>query len=344
MRSRQQRDVRRQRLAIVVGVAIILAILAFPAYGYYNNFIRPPRVWASRVNDVTYTMGDLVKRIRTQQAALRLLGSFVDLSRVPFEVLFSMTQNQLIIQEGSKLGITVTEEEIDAAIRNRFFPSVVTEEEVSPGQLESEFRERYIQFLDSTRLDEREFRQIMKEGLFRAKLQQKLAEQVPSEEDSVEAYWLVLPIENPNVEDIQKQVDLEGFRQVIRSMDLSEQYSDGDGYVGWLPKGAFPGLDAYLFGNEEQNIQPLEHNVVSEPLFTQDAVYIVQVVNGPEKREVNDAMRVRLEEEAVDSWVNDHWNKAADEGLLAINFNSDLYSWVADQVKASRARFTPPPG
>ena len=81
MSSRQQRMVRNQRVAVLVGIVLILAILAFPAYGFYDTFIRPPRVWASHVGETTNTMGDLVKRIRTEQGMLRETGQYIDLSR-----------------------------------------------------------------------------------------------------------------------------------------------------------------------------------------------------------------------------------------------------------------------
>ena len=349
MSSRQQRMVRNQRVAVLVGIVVILAILAFPAYGFYDTFVRPPRVWASHVGETINTMGDLVKRVRTEQGVLREKGQYVDLSKSPFVSLEEMTQNQLIIAESPKLGITVTEEEVDSAILAEFFPNLKQAEEVSPGQLESEFKELYIQFLDRSMLDEKEFRQVVREGLYRWKLTEMLASQMPTEEESVEVYWLAFPGDRetrPNdFDDIQDQVRREGFSATLSSLGSSD-----DGYVGWIPKGAIRDLDHLFFGNAENGIEPLELNEVSEVQFSQaldpnsEGIFlIIQVVSGPQMHEISDAMQERVLNRTVEIWLRDKWLEAVDQGNLEINFNSDLYAWVTKQVKQSRARFTPSP-
>lgn len=336
----RDRDTRKRNIAVIGGIIAILVILAIPAYGYYENFVKPPRVLAAQVGDVKYSYGDLVKRLRTQQSALRYLGSFVDLSRIPFEILFQMAENQLIIQEGSKLGLSVSDEEVDGAIRIRFFPVTDDAEEVSPGQLEDEFDEQYISFLNSTRLDEDEFRQVVKEDLYRYKLRDEVGKSIPSKEESVEVFWAFFEIGQKQIdfEEKRQRLDRYGYEAIIREESIPPYFNNGQGYVGWVPKGAFPSLDLILFGDETKGIESLEHYKISPPVFTQEGAFLVMIVNGPEERELSDRMRIQSEEERVKNWISEEWRRASDEGTLEINMDSTLYEWIAAQVQESRVR------
>ncbi len=49
-------------------------------------------------------------------------------------------------------------------------------------------------------------------------------------------------------------------------------------------------------------------------------------------------MRFKLNAEQVNNWRNEQLNRGSEEGWLKINFNSDLYAWVADQVRLTAPR------
>lgn len=338
-------------MALIAGVAIILAILALPAYGYYGSFVAPPRVVAAKVRDTTFTMGDLVKRIRIQQSATRYFGSNLDLGVAPFETLFTMTESELIEQEAPRIGINVHEAEVTAAINARFAPYVPPGQEVSPGQLETEAKERYRDFLTSTRLGQGEYRKIVRESVYREKLRIELAKRVPTTEESVEVFWTLVPLPRGNdpsqqridPREIQQKIEKQGFEAAIDQLgSAGSGFADGKGYVGWVPKGAFPSLDPLLFGKGDT--KALELNKVSDPISTSDGWYIVKVAKGPEAHEVSEQMRSKLESEVLNIWVRERWDEGTKNGWLSVNFNSDLYSWVVKQVRASAPRgVTPTP-
>jgi len=251
-----------------------------------------------------------------------------------------MAENQLIIQEGAKLGLSVSDEEVDGAIRIRFFPVTDDAEEVSPGQLEDEFDEQYISFLNSTRLDEDEFRQVVKEDLYRYKLRDEVGKSIPSKEESVEVFWAFFEIGQKQIdfEEKRQRLDRYGYEAIIREENIPPYFNNGQGYVGWVPKGAFPSLDLILFGDETKGIESLEHYKISPPVFTQEGAFLVMIVNGPEERELSDRMRIQSEEESVKKWISEEWRTASDEGTLEINMDSTLYEWIAAQVQESRVR------
>ena len=329
-------------------VLLIVAILIF--IESYNKFILPPKTLASRVGNVTFTMGDLVKRIRTQQAALRYRGQFVDLSTVPFQILFQMTQDQLIIQKASKeFGISVSEEEIDIVVKSRFFPddndTTENKEERTQDQLEKEFKENYTLFLDSSRLDEQELRQILKEEIFRNKLRTILGNQIPDKPLSIEVLWIILDQETSpkNANTIQKMIRESDFRTAVFEYQGSKTIKHG--FEGWVPKGAFLSLDEKLFGTDEKGTGALKIGEISEPILEAEGLYIIEVLGPPSEHEITMVIKERLKSTLLKKWTDMKWNEATNNNAneLEVNFDSDLYAWVAREVKESRARFTPVP-
>ena len=125
---------------------------------------------------------------------------------------------------------------------------------------------------------------------------------------------------------------------IIREENIPPYFNNGQGYVGWVPKGAFPSLDLILFGDETKGIESLDHYKISPPVFTQEGAFLVMIVNGPEERELSDRMRIQSEEESVKKWISEEWRTASDEGTLEINMDSTLYEWIAAQVQESRVR------
>ena len=112
--TRLQEERSRQRLAITIGIMLILAVFAIVAVGLYREFIKPPRVTAGEVRGVKFTMGDLVERIRVLQGINRYQqGGFVDLSVVPFEYLQNMLNAEVLRQAAPGLGFSTTDEDIE---------------------------------------------------------------------------------------------------------------------------------------------------------------------------------------------------------------------------------------
>ena len=137
-----------------------------------------------------------------------------------------------------------------------------------------------------------------------------------------------------------------GREKRFRIMALSEQiptmtaYANDVGYVGWVPQGAFPGLDGILFGDEETSADLLAEGEVSVPVSTVDGIYIVHKLATEEGRDITDVMRGRLLFQAVHQWQMEQLTRGSKEGWLKMNFNSKWYSWVAEQVGISAPRHT----
>jgi parvulin-like peptidyl-prolyl isomerase len=318
---------------------LILTIVAIVAVGYYREFWEPPRVMAGEVRDERFSMGDLVERIRVLQGINRYQGGFVDLSVVPFQYLQDLIHAEILRQAAPGLGITVTDEQIDKAIRDQFYPTPPAGEEADPGQLDREFQNNYTTFLTQVRLSEEEYRELVEEDLLQQGLIAHLGKDIPDVMEQVEVEWVRLDPESQVVpQEVRDRLDIEDFASVAAEVGQSAGFANTEGYVGWVPPGAFPDLDSVLFGDKEEGTEPLAVGAISDPVYTQEGTYIIHKISGPKERKLEDLMRRKLNLQLVQNWRNEQLSRGSQEGWLKINFNSDRYAWVADQVRLTAPR------
>ena len=334
---------RQRRIGLGIGSVLILTIIGVVLLGYYQEFYRPPRVWAGSVRNVEFTMGDLVARIRVLQGVNRYQGGQVNLSRVPFEYLQNLVNAEILRQRSPVLGIQIQDDDIEQELRRQFLPTADPGEETDPGQLESEFRNSYGGYLTATGLSDADFRVIVEEQLAQRALALSLAQEIEPIQPHVEVQWIQIPMDSEIlIGDVAQRLANEDFTRVAQELNSANQFADPNGYVGWVPKGAFPDLDDYLYGNEEDEIAALKPGLVSEPIFTADAHYLLKVLAAAEDRELNNTMGQKLLQENVLLWQREALVAGTTAGTVRMNFNSRLYDWVTNQVFITAPRIDRP--
>jgi len=334
---------RQRRIGFGIGSVLILTIISVVLLGYYQEFYRPPRVWAGSVRNVEFTMGDLVARIRVLQGVNRYQGGQVNLSRVPFEYLQNLVNAEILRQRSPVLGIQIQDDDIEQELRRQFLPTADPGEETDPGQLESEFRNSYGGYLTATGLSDADFRVIVEEQLARRALALSLAQEIEPIQPHAEVQWIQLPMASEIlIGDVAQRLANDAFTRVAQELNSANQFADPNGYVGWVPKGAFPDFDDYLYGNEEDEIAALKPGLVSEPIFTADAHYLLKVLAAAEDRELNNTMGQKLLQENVLLWQREALVAGTTAGTVRMNFNSRLYDWVTDQVFITAPRIDRP--
>ncbi len=334
---------RQRRIGFGIGSVLILTIIGVVLLGYYQEFYRPPRVWAGSVRNVEFTMGDLVARIRVLQGVNRYQGGQVNLTRVPFEYLQNLVNAEILRQQSPALGIQIQDDDIEQELRRQFLPTADPGEETDPGQLEREFRNSYGGYLTATGLSDADFRVIVEEQLVQRALALLLAQEIEPTQPHVEVQWIQIPVDGEIlIGDVAQRLVNEDFTRVAQELNSASQFADPNGYVGWVPKGAFPDLDDYMYGNEEDEIAALKPGLVSEPIFTADAYYLLKVLAAAEDRELNNTMGQKLLQENVTLWQREALVAGTTAGTVRMNFNSRLYDWVADQVFITAPRIDRP--
>lgn len=317
-----------------MGVIIVLAVLAIPAYGYYTNYIAPARTVAAQVGNTTITMGGVVKNMRANMA----MGAYSDpqaAAGAPFEVLNTMVENELVYQATLREGFKVTDAEVDFYVESAFYPVPEEGENPDPADLEREYKERYQSFLTRAGLSDREYHRMIRYAIAASKMAGQIAQEVSSHANHVEAYWILVPSEGDYVKAAEEIKGGMEFADACGEYNVEARYADENCYVGWIPEGAFPELEEVLFG--------IEHNKVSDPIWTSQGTYFLKVVGGPEAWEMTEDMRNQVEFQAYRTWVEELRKEYLASGLLRYNFDSHWYEWVMDEVRGFLPTATPTP-
>lgn len=351
VRTRRRLESRRQRIAVVVGAVLILIIVGVVLAGVYQQFILPPRVMAGEVRGVRFTMGDLVERIRVLQGINRYQGGQVDFSRIPFQLLTDLLHAEILRQAAPGLGINVTDAQIDEAIREQFRPKPEPGQEAGDPQLEAqldaEFDNTYKNFLTQVNLTDDAYRRMMEERLHQSTLFGIMLGSLPEEAPQVELQAIALSLNSSaSPEAVRERLVLgQDFGSVSREITGS------DGYIGWVPEGSFPAFDSYLFGETEtaddgtatRKPATLEPGEISTPIYEDETIFIIQAIDGPETRKVEPQMLFQMASARVEKWKDDQLAQGSEDGWVKINFDSNRYAWVTDQVRLTAPRVTPPP-
>ncbi len=324
--ARWQRERRRQRRVIVSAFVILIVILAIPSVGYYATFVAPPRHTIITVNDVTYSLGDMVKRARATAALQVGSGQTPQLGTVPFDVLNGLVDEELLKQGAPRLGVLVTREDVDQEVRAAFYPRPPAGEVTDPDSLEREYQENYRQFLEISQLSDSDYREIARVRVLRREVREKVSEQVPSLVESVYVHWIRVSDDQTAFQVEQRLLAGEEFDALARELNQDSTYADFNGEVGWVPRGAFFELEELLFSIERYTE---DNPIYSEPLTSRAGVHILKVTDGPDIQEINETMRGVLEIRALEEWLDTE----RESNVVNVDFGSAEYEWVVGKIQ-----------
>ena len=241
-------------------------------------------------------------------------------------------------------GVTVSDEELDTEIRRMFAPNVGNAE-VDARQIEREFQDRYGSFLNEIQLDKSAFRAEVRKQLLRERFRQYIGENVSTVAPHARVHRIVLSPQD-ELELIREKFEdlLDGRTEpaVIRAVfkAIAREFSRDDaevvrqgGDLGWAPRGTFKDYDDLIFSLEVGELS------VQIPNFDDpNELFIFLVSETDEARQVDPWNLDRLKTLALQDWLN---GERANHEVFA-TFNSDIYSWILEQVKLT-STITPTP-
>jgi hypothetical protein len=114
-RSRLEREARTNRILVAGAATVAFIVVAVLGYGYISERVIKPGQPAAIVDGTPIRTGDFESRILYLQNMQRLSQS-EPTPIEPRQVLDQMAREQLILQEATRLGLSVTEEEIDLTV------------------------------------------------------------------------------------------------------------------------------------------------------------------------------------------------------------------------------------
>ncbi len=303
-------------LGFIVASVVIAVILIFVGVFYYREYVGPFRRTVIVVdNDQSIRMDYFLKRIRLTGAE-------------PMQMLYALTNEQLVKLVAPGLGISVSAADIDAGLLS-----------IARGQseniTESEFKEWYRQQLNSSKLSDAEFREIVAIGVMAELLRADLAKKLPTVAEQVHLYSIAVATEEDANKVKARWKAGENFSTLAREVSLDGSKKDG-GDLGWIARGASipPGFEEVAFGLKVGEVSdPLPY--ISDPTASEEAVYyLLMVSEKADARELDEAALQQLRATVLDKWLANEVSRHTVKfyGLDKGAFDSETLAWINYQL------------
>lgn len=331
----QRERQRRQRIALGFIGFFLLIVTGIIIVGYVAIFVLPPQQLVVKVNDVEYTRGDMVKLLRVRQKGAEFFGGKFSTSTEIFQSLQNLVESEIISQSAPSLGITVSEEEVKAEIRDLIAPR--PDGSKTPKQLEREFREIYTQYLNAIQLSESEHQDLIRMSMLRERFRQYIGESVPSIAEHVHLYRVTMAPTDPitimldkfkdSIGDAKDPENLQAlYKDIVRefSRDDPETVRKG-GEVGWITRGIFEQFDGIIFDLEPGELSQ-STNDIDNP--ANPNLIFFMITERQTAREIDSFSREQLKTNALQDWLN---QERENHEVFAL-FNSDIYNWMIEQL------------
>ena len=201
------RTIPRGRLALYLAIAGVLLVLAVPAVSYYRAIVAPSNAWVSRVDgDTVMTRGDLVHAVVVRQMLSEAPTDLSSLSGAPFLVAQQSVRNELTRRGASSMGIVVTASDVEAAVRERFYPTTRPGEQSSTAELDQAYRASYTNYLGERGVSHDDYRGTVETRLYRERMIAAMPGGVAELEAWLTERWAALAAEVRLDSDVYAQV------------------------------------------------------------------------------------------------------------------------------------------
>ena len=336
--EQKNRQARRNRPFLIAGVLLFIAILAIPAYGYVRQFVLPPREIAVQVNDAIYTRGDVVSFVRFHQRLALESGEEFRITDQLLTALQTISENEIAFQKAPLLGVTVTDAEVQGAIRETIgFPGMSASTAAEP-TVKADIDEAFRQLLNRTLLTEAAYTDIIRKGLFREKARRTLQQDIPRLQPQVHLYALEFSRDtDPDIERARRRLatgDPIGEVAVALSQELIVPRTRGD--LGWIPEFVLDDFDVenLIFGVNDRGEPNLQPKTLAEGMWDgESAVYRYYYIDETsEARELDPEDLDTLSDRALAVWLEDQRVSIDNYKLV---FNSEIFAWIGAQVAAA---------
>ncbi len=280
-------------VAVAAAAAIAIAVAALALVGEYLEERGRPNSAALEVEDTTYTLRDVARRLNLY---LEEIGGRGAKDGSPEKALTAIA-NRLIEEEilrrfASELGIDVTPEEVDQALRSRLgVPEGGSEGEQAP------FPQLLQRELERTGLSEAKYRALVEGDLRRQRASSHFYDQAPIQAESVRFRRIV--VRGPAEPVLARLQAGQEFAEVARELSLDLATRANGGEVGWVPRGALdPAMEEALF-----SLQPGQIGTYNEP--SSGLTYIFRVEEMDPRRVLEPPERQAIANRLTQRWVEE---------------------------------------
>lgn len=339
--ARTRRTRRQERVLFTIGGLVLALIVAILGFGYYQENFAKLRAPVAIVNGTPISTGEYQKMVRYRRYALasafdRLLASggesqemlaqyFQDqMANLPTQVLEEMINEELVRQGAARNGISVSPQEVQKAIEEEFgywsvpptplptpvVTTVITPTPTLPPLTREQFEERYQEILSRLRamigFSEADFQGLFEMDLLRDKMQELLADRVPTTAQQVHARHILLETEEEAKSVLERLEQGEDFATLAQELSQDPGSKEQGGDLGWFPQGQMvPEFDEIAFA-----LPPGETSGAVQSSFGH---HIIQVLEREDDRELSPDILERQKANALNDWLQEQSLSAAIE-------------------------------
>ncbi len=263
----------------------------------------PERPLAARVNGQPIYLVDYERQVAQYQDALAASGADIAspegqerLRQMRAQILEWMIEQVLIEQAAAGMGITVSEEEIHAAV-NQIVQDAGSEEA---------FRER----LERSGMTLSDLQMQLRAELLRARVLEQVQKTVPERAEQVHARHILVDTRE-RAEALLGQIQAGAdFAQLARQYSQDESTRDAGGDLGWFPRGILlaPEVEEVAFSLQAGQVGPV--------VRSRFGFHIVQTLERKQDEPISPEHRQLLQDRAVQSWLESLWEQAVIERFV----------------------------
>jgi len=281
-------DERRVQVILRIAIALVaVVVVGIGAFGYYQTSVKPKGESVIRVGDRAFDMGYMERRLRytirnanPEDLVLRNANSAVA------TILQDVSDEELDRRGAAELGISVSEDEIDAEIRLRLRVPETADTSV--------FAEAYRNEVRQSGLHPSEYREVVAARLLEEKLRQRFRAQIPATTEQIRLRDILV-----QQTELQKVLDRlkagEDFAAVASEVSLDTTTKDKGGEMDWQPRGGMP-------PEAESAVFSLAVGQVSEPVYLSGGYYLYQVLEKAADMQVTSEQSQQIEDQALTNW------------------------------------------
>lgn len=263
----------------------------------------PERPLAARVNGQPIYLVDYERQVAQYQDALAASGVDIAspegqerLRQMRAQILDWMIEQVLIEQAAAGMGITVTDEEVQAAIAQL----------VQDAGSQEAFQER----LERSGMTLSDLQAQLRAELLRARVLERVQATVPERAEQVHARHILVDTRE-RAEALLSQIQAGAdFAQLARTYSQDESTRDAGGDLGWFPRGVLlaPEVEEVAFSLQAGQVGPI--------VQSQFGYHIVQTLERKQDEPISPEHRQLLQDRAVQEWMESLWKQAVIERFV----------------------------
>ncbi len=315
-RARQASEGRVERRIYLASAIVGVAVLAIVIAGVILTVVLPPREIVAQVGDRRFSARDLA--VRAKFAAVAESNSTVVFD--PAQVIPTLTREEVIRQKAGDLNVSVSDEDLQKAIRTR----IGVAEDIP----EDAFRASYERYLGIIPLSREEYEQIVRADALRTKATEVFKAQVPEKGPQIH----LLGVSHADREKLQALRDAvaggKDFKAEAAAAGLVTDPAQAD--LAWFDPQSLPERIA--------SVRELKQGELSEVMLDDrtGSYFLAQAIERVEDREYDAAVKDQVANRMYTAWLAEQERAL----VLPSMMSGNAKAWVQRDVERAVAEAT----